>query len=409
MLESLRSGDWLTPERVRIYPRILLTILTLAAIAVIAFPRTIGPKDLPLGTDFSQVWVAGKEVLAGAPAAPYDLSRHVDAQRAAFGDNTGVFGWHYPPFFLAAAALLARLPYLPALAVWQFSTLLAYVLAIAPILTGAGQRRSDAVIAVLAFPAVFVNLGHGQNGFLTAALLGAGFRLLEKHPLVSGTLFGLLAYKPQFLMILPLALLIERRWTALVAVSATILSMTGASILAFGPGAWGAFFESLPFTRLMAEHGATGFEKIQSVFAAARLLGAGVDAAYFAQGVVVIVALAALVRLLHSEADRRVSAAAVIIGMFLTTPYVLDYDMVALAPALAFLIAHGVEKGFAPFEKTVLAFACVAPLVARLIAGAFGLPVGVMAVLAVFLSTARLVGRSNSASLHAEPRSGQDA
>lgn len=87
MLESLRSGDWLTPERVRLYPRILLAMFALIALAAIAFPKVIGPKDLPLGTDFSQVWITGKEVLAGAPDAPYDLTRHIDAQRAVFGAN----------------------------------------------------------------------------------------------------------------------------------------------------------------------------------------------------------------------------------------------------------------------------------------------------------------------------------
>jgi len=28
------------------------------------------------------------------------------------------------------------------------------------------------LLAALAFPAVFVNIGHGHNGFLTAALIG---------------------------------------------------------------------------------------------------------------------------------------------------------------------------------------------------------------------------------------------
>jgi alpha-1,2-mannosyltransferase len=261
-----------------------------------------------------------------------------------------------------------------------------------PILTGAGLRRTEALIAALAFPAVFINLGHGQNGFLTAALLGAGFRLLDRRPLLAGALFAVLAYKPQFLLVLPLALLVQRRWRALIGAGAGLVVMTGASILAFGPGAWRAFFDSLVVTRLMSEQGATGFEKIQSVFAAARLLGASVETAYVFQGIVIIVVLAALVRLLLSGADASVKAAATIIAMFLTTPYVLDYDMVALAPALAFLLAHALEKGFAPFEKTLLAAAYVIPLIVRPLAGAVGLPLGALTILTLFASTARLTG-----------------
>jgi hypothetical protein len=49
-----------------------------------------------------------------------------------------------------------------------------------------------------AFPAVFVNIGHGQNGFLTAALLGSALLSLDRRPWLAGALIGLLAYKPQF-------------------------------------------------------------------------------------------------------------------------------------------------------------------------------------------------------------------
>jgi alpha-1,2-mannosyltransferase len=390
MFERLRSGDWITPERLRVYPAILLTVFLIATAVVIATAKGgMGPNNLPLGADFSQVWVAGKEARAGAPDAPYDLTRHIAAQRAQFGDGTGVFGWHYPPYFLFPAAWLARFDYLPALAIWQLSTLIAYIATVAPILIGAGLRRRDALIAAVAFPAVFVNLWHGQNGFFTTALLGGGFTLLDRRPLASGALFGLLAYKPQFVLILPVALLIERRWRALAAAAATLLVITGASIATFGPGVWRAFFDSLAFTRLMTEQGATGFEKIQSVFAAVRLLGGGVGAAYFIQALVAASALAALLRLLLSGADRRVKAAATIIAMFLSTPYILDYDMVTLAPALALLVAHGREKGFRPYEKSALALAYAAPIFARPVATALPVPLGVVMVGLLFASTAR--------------------
>ena len=65
-------------------------------------------------------------------------------RRAQFGDGTGVFGWHYPPYFLFPAAWLARFDYLPALAIWQLSTLLAYIAMIVPIVA------SSSVVAVSA-------------------------------------------------------------------------------------------------------------------------------------------------------------------------------------------------------------------------------------------------------------------
>ena len=97
--------------------------------------------------------------------------------------------------------------------------------------------------------------------------------------------------------------------------------------------------------------------------------------------------LAALVRLLRSGADARIKAAATIESMFLATPYSLDYDMMALAPAMALLLAHGLEKGFRPFEKSALAFAYAAPLFARPVATLLPAPLGVLSVLVLFGAT----------------------
>ena len=69
------------------------------------------------------------------------------------------YGWHYPPQFLMVAAILALLPYGWALALWMATTLLAYVAIIRAILP-----QPTAVLVAVAYPAVFVNLGHGQNG-----------------------------------------------------------------------------------------------------------------------------------------------------------------------------------------------------------------------------------------------------
>ena len=166
--------------------------------------------------------------------------------------------------------------------------------------------------------------------------------------------------------------------------------MTLASVAAFGVESWRAFFASLSFTReAVIEQGATGFEKIQSVFAAARLLGADVATAYFWQSAVTVMALAALVWLVRSGADARVKAAGAIGATLLSTPYSLDYDLMALAPAIALLASHGLDKGFRPFEKSALAFAYVAPLLARPVATALPMPLGVVALLLLFASTAR--------------------
>ncbi len=193
VIDLLRTGAWLTLDRIRAYSTVLL--IGYAVTFIVLFATAHGNNDMfgrPIGTDFSVVYVAGKSVLAGHPAQPYDLAQYAQAAQAMFGAATPEYGWFYPPSFLVPAALLALLPYKLAFLMWQGAGLAAFA-----ILCAACLHWRRAWLPILAFPAVFVCLGHGQNGFCTAALFAGGLLALDRRPLLAGVLFGLLAYKPQ--------------------------------------------------------------------------------------------------------------------------------------------------------------------------------------------------------------------
>ena len=133
--DVLRSGAWLTRERIRL---VAIAVLFASGVGLIYLLVTAnGLVDIqgrPLGTDFSSFYAAGTHVLDGHPDAPYDLSRQYAREQAMFGAATPFYGWLYPPFFLFIAAALALLPYGAALAAWQAATLGFYLLAIRAIL-----------------------------------------------------------------------------------------------------------------------------------------------------------------------------------------------------------------------------------------------------------------------------------
>ena len=184
-----------------VYAGMLIAASLISAVVWIALADgMIDRTGQPIGTDFSNVWAAGKLVLAGEPAAPYDLARQYAAEKDAFGGrDVPFYGWPYPPLFLIVAAGLALLPYAWALVLWMALTLSAYLVVMRAILP-----RPETLLVALAFPAVFINLGHGQNGFLSAALVGGSLILLDRRPIVAGILIGLLTYKPQFGLLYPL-------------------------------------------------------------------------------------------------------------------------------------------------------------------------------------------------------------
>jgi len=204
--------------------------------------------------------------------------------------------------------------------------------------------------------------------------------VLDRRPRLAGVLLGLLAYKPQFGILIPLVLVADGRWRTVVAAGGTVAALVIATTFTFGLSVWDAFLASAHFTRtVVLESGQTGWHKIQSVFALVRMWGGSVPLAYALQTAVTLALMVALVWLWRLRTDFNLKAAALILAAILATPYSLDYDMTALAPAIAFLVVHGMRCGFAPWEKTALAVLWLAPLVARGVAGATLLPVGVPA------------------------------
>jgi Glycosyltransferase family 87 len=398
ILETLRSGAWVTRERMRLVALALLAASAVGIAFLLATSNGLNDiKGRPLGTDFANVYAAGTFVLDGEPGLPFDGRYQHAREQDIFGDKTPFYGWHYPPFFLFLAAALATMPYLLALAVWQGVTFALYLWAVWAILDacrgppfpsdpqGAGDSgHADRLWLLLAaaYPAVFVNLGHGHNGFLTAALMGGGLVLLDRRPWLAGILFGLLAYKPQFGLMIPLVLIVTGHWRTVAAAAATVAALAVITTVAFGVDVWTAFIAGTRFTRVVVlEHGETGWYKIQSVFSVVRMWGGSIDLAYAIQAAVTVTVAAALVWLWRSRADYSLKAAALPIASILATPYSLDYDLMVLAPSITFLAMHGLRHKFSSFERTALAFVWIVPLVARTVAEAILVPLGVFAML----------------------------
>ena len=384
-IKALRDGEWLTAERARLWAIALLLASLAAVLYILATAEGLNDyQGRPIGTDFSNVYAAGSYVLEGRPEAPFDSPTQHAREREIFGVATPFYGWHYPPFFLFVAALLAVLPYLPALALWQGATLAFYLLCIRAIV--GREKRNLWLLLAIAYPAVFINLGHGHNGFLTAALMGFALVLLDRRPVVAGILFGLLAYKPQFGLLIPLVLIATERWKTFAAAAATVGMLALAATLAFGPQVWPAFFASTAFTReVVLEAGNTGWHRIQTVFSWVRMWGGPIPLAYTVQMLVTLALSIGVVWLWRSGTSMAIKASGLIIASLLATPYSLDYDLMALAPAIAFWASEGISRGFRSWEKTTLAAIWIVPLVARSFAEATLIPLTAPLLLAAFV------------------------
>ena len=381
---AFSEARWLNQKRVITYSRLFLAVYAITIIFTLVLSRNfIDPQGKPVGTDFICFWTAGRIALDGHAVDVYNFNYMFAMEQKMMpwgpGQKTPLLPWLYPPVFLFAAAALAFLPYGAALGAWTAATLPLYLASVRSILPG-----KNAIPAALAFPAAFTNLVHGQNGFLTAGLLGGALVLLARSPWLAGVLFGLLAYKPQLALLIPLALLVGGYWRTMLAAAVTAVLFIGLSWAVFGSRVWPAFFASLPTTRLNGlENGAAGWGALQSLFSAVRMYGGSVELAYWLQGVLAILTAVALVWIWLKPVSASVKCAALPIAMLLATPYVLDYDLTLLALPIAWIAGIGLREGFLPWEKITLFAAWLLPLLAHTMGKFLRLPLApfVMALL----------------------------
>jgi glycosyl transferase family 87 len=303
-------------------------------------------------TDYINVWAAGRLALEGHPALAWDWAIHKQVQVDLLGrDYAGEYSWHYPPPFLFVAMVLAHFSYAVGLVVWAASSFVPYLVMMRGIV---GQKFGLLVAA--AFPVVLANTMAGQNGFLTAALLGGTLVPMPARPVLSGICLGLLSYKPQYGLLFPFVLIAAGQWRTFIAAGVTTAVLAVASWIAFGTESWQAFFDWMPMSsQAFFSEGRATFFKMQSVFGLVRTFGGSEHLAWTFQWLTSASALAGVVWLWRSRADYELKAAGLATGALLLTPYLFLYDMMVLAIPAGLLIRTGLENGFRRNELASLA------------------------------------------------------
>jgi len=334
-------------------------------------------NGLGIPTDFVNVWSAGRLVLDGHPALAYDWDIQKQVQVAVLGQSyDGNFAWHYPPPFLFVAAMLAHFPYAVAFAGWAAVSFVPYLAAMRAIV-----GRSFGFLLAAAFPVVLTNTLVGQNGFLTASLIGGTLVLMPRWPVLSGLCLGFLSYKPQYGLLFPLVLIAAAQWRVFFVAGSVTVLLAGLSWLAFGTESWQAFVHWMPmFNQAFLIEGRAPWGKMQSIFALTRYFGGPESFAWVLQWIMsgaVAVLLALVWR--SRNIQFQLKAAALAAGTLLVTPYLFLYDEMVLAIAVAFLIRIGLDEGFVPHELPALGLVAVLLMIYPFL----GAPTGFAATLVV--------------------------
>ena len=392
LLHQLREALWLDPSRALACARVLAwaSVLSVAALMLLTRGGNMpDPWGRPLAPDFVSFWTAGKLALAGAPGSVWDPVMHAAAEVVTFppaaGYNKAYYAFFYPPPFLLICLPLALLPYGIAVTMWLATTGAAYIVTIRALL----PPRWPGLLVAVAFPAALINTAFGQNGALSATLLGAAALQLERRPRLAGACLGVLCCKPHLALLVVPALFVARRWRALAWAVGAAAALCLVSLAVLHEVAWRGFITNLAVAQEALQGGGVGFAKMVSPFAAARLLGVGPTGAWITQVIVSGIALLILLSVVRWRPGAAAEGAALAAAACLATPFLLDYDLMLLAVPLAWVAAEAERSGYLPWEKLVLAAVFLLPLVVRPIATLAGVPIAPPLLIALLWVVAR--------------------
>lgn len=310
----------------------------------------IGPQRSILFPDFIVFHAASRAFLEGKLGLIYNLPAFSDFENLNYPEYFKQ-PVDFRPFMYPPPWLLLTIPLAWFSVVTSYSLFMAATAAFATIM--AGRKNLWIWMATLTSPAALWTMIPGQNSFLNIGLFYGGLRLLDRSPITAGILLGLLSYKPQLWILVPVALVAARRWQVLWWTVGTAACMALASLLVFGPAFWIQFLEmaresSMPqFTDLMFRH-VSHF--MTTTLVSGRILGLPTPVATMVHlagaAAATIVVWRAFSR--HPLGDETTAILAV--ATLLVSPYLINYDLLLMMPAALMVFRRRVEADLYPGE-----------------------------------------------------------
>jgi len=371
--QSIRSAErpvraWLTPRRLVVYSVLMLVLdalfITIWTAVVRHGPGSVGARP---GADFSVFWSASYVMLHGSPAQAYDFSAFSRLLTGLFTHlRRDVFApWLYPPTYLLLVTPLALLPF--AIGYPLFVTIGVVVLGlVAWRVSGLRAIPGAARVAPLALaaaPCVFVTATLGQNAFLTASCAALAVHWAGRRPLWAGLCIGLLSVKPQMALLFPFVLVAVRAWRTIAWAALATGTFVALSVLICGIESLRLFVASTGLARsIVLEHGVVFWLASPTPFAAFRLAGVPLGAAYAAQACIAAIAIAAACIAWTQSRDTRVRAAVLTVATLVANPYVWHYELAWLAIAIACMLSIGWRDGWLRGEQAAIALMWALPV-----------------------------------------------
>lgn len=329
-------------ERLATSRPILMAYLAVAAVLVLLaavrfqMPEVLGQEKVL--TDFDAFHIAGQMAARGQAADAYHADVMLRVQQE-ISSTPSFMPWTYPPPFTLFMDWLSRLPIGIAFALFAAASFALYLVTLHRI---AGKWLPGVLVGMM--PIMLLNLRTGQNGFLTAGLIGMFLLAWRDRRTLAGLPLGLMIIKPHLAAGVGLMALLGRRWPVLAVAALVAFAALAISTWAYGWQIWPHFLFAVRQSGKFMALGYYPLFRMNSIYAALYSYGLPAPVAMAGHALGALVALGLLIRTCLSKLEFRFKAAFICALSLFVSPYSYDYDMAILGLALAFVLHDLIER-----------------------------------------------------------------
>lgn len=354
-MPSPRNGRGLTAEQHRAIQRLLALIPAFVWLVYVwpvfftQLPDASNPESGHYIRDFLHFYTQGLVVREHDRVALYDINAMAaTAERAAPEIPKQLYPPVYGPQVGFLFAPLTALPYVTALYLWLFITIVAYAACVYALIREHSALRHDVATVVtlaLGAPGLHFTLSFGQASIVGLACVTAMWIALRRGRLfAAGIALGVLAYKPPLGLVAAVVFVCRREWRVVAGAVAAVAVQMLVSALYWGPGIFVDYANALlrlpEYIGAMEPHPELA-QTLRTLFTTVGLTSRATVVAIVSVSIVVTTAA---VRAWRRNRSMEVGFIALWSATLLVDPHFYAYDLLVLTPALLLAFERSVAR-----------------------------------------------------------------
>jgi hypothetical protein len=369
------AANWLTPRRIRAHAIVLAACLWGVCAIDFATPGLFDRAGNIKFQDFLPSYISARFITQGRASELYNQPATADAMQAVITQSDAdqsnrqstlvlpnLYGPQVGLFFVP----LARFSFPVAARIWVTASLFVFFACVYLVWKSCPALRSHfgmVAICAIAFPPLFHFFVRAQMSALVLACFTAAFLAFRAdRSALAGIALGFLIFKPQFLVAIPLVLLLSRAWKAFAGLVAAAGAQLVLARLYFGPTVMHAYFDTLWHLSRVISAAELSLAPIQmhSLRSFWTLLVPFPEVAlglYVLSSVAAIIAAAVIWR---SSAPLAIRFSGLTLAAVLVNPHLFIYDLLVLAPALLLLVDWALTNPQQPYSAMLRVLAYLA-------------------------------------------------